>query len=296
MVALTQGEQEFFVNAYLRSKDSQTAPKGAPYYIGKGRNLRPYEDHRKTPIPADPLNIVILAGNLYEKDALQLEMNLIYLYGRKDNGTGILINHTDGGEGVSGWKHSEETRILIGGSVRNSLKAQASRRSPKKLARLAAWHNTERGKQFTRKAMSKGWDYVRDNWLGSAEAIAHLKNWNDSEEGKSHRERLASHPFRIEKSKQSVRIWNATEEAAKHRRKTLEILRKTYFGTDDHLNQVQSMGKGNKGRIRIHHEILGSKAIKQEEWQKYEANGWKRGMKPRNGFQVLSEVVSSCRL
>ena len=45
-----------------------------------------------------------------EADALQAEMLLIAKYGRKDNGTGILRNLTDGGEGTSGHVPSEETR------------------------------------------------------------------------------------------------------------------------------------------------------------------------------------------
>ena len=45
-----------------------------------------------------------------EADALAAEQFLISYYGRKDLGTGCLINMTDGGEGTSGRVHSEETR------------------------------------------------------------------------------------------------------------------------------------------------------------------------------------------
>jgi hypothetical protein len=45
-----------------------------------------------------------------EADALQLEILLIHLYGRIDIKTGNLRNRTSGGDGVSGYKHSDESR------------------------------------------------------------------------------------------------------------------------------------------------------------------------------------------
>jgi NUMOD3 motif len=109
----------FYVYCYLRNKDSITAKAGTPYYVGKGSGNRAFSSNRRTiNVPKDLNNIKFLATNLYEWDAFQLEMNYIYIYGRKDEDTGILRNHTDGGEGTSGFKnpnrkriqHSEETK------------------------------------------------------------------------------------------------------------------------------------------------------------------------------------------
>ena len=46
-------------------------------------------------------SVEIIQRNLTQKDAFELEIFLISLYGRRDNKTGILCNLTDGGDGRS---------------------------------------------------------------------------------------------------------------------------------------------------------------------------------------------------
>lgn len=144
----------YYVYQYLRSKDSEIAPSGTPYYVGKGKNKRAWKKglHEVHP-PTDSSNIVLIAENLSESQAFELEKQLIAEFGRVDLGTGILRNKTAGGLGGAGTVKSDETKNKIRNSLTNSevprkhsketrAKMSASRtkanRSPETLAKMAA--------------------------------------------------------------------------------------------------------------------------------------------------------------
>lgn len=123
---------KFYVYAYLRSKDSKNcdAKAGSIYYFGKGKGYRAYDKHGKTPVPKDKTNIIFVAENLTEEDAFALKIKLIKQYGRVDLGTGILRNRTDGGEGSTGHKHTEEViqQMKISRSGENSARGMLGKK------------------------------------------------------------------------------------------------------------------------------------------------------------------------
>jgi hypothetical protein len=56
----------YYVYAYIRSKDSETAKAGTPYYIGKGKGNRAFVKHGAVKTPKDRSKIIFLETNLTE--------------------------------------------------------------------------------------------------------------------------------------------------------------------------------------------------------------------------------------
>lgn len=83
----------YYVYAYIRLEND------TPYYIGKGTGNRAYQKtNRSVSVPSNKNKIKFYITNVTEEDALNFEIAYIKLFGRKDKGTGILLNKTDGGK------------------------------------------------------------------------------------------------------------------------------------------------------------------------------------------------------
>ena len=103
---------------------------GEPFYIGIGKTIarskstKNRNEYWKNIVNKYGYEIEILHNGITWQEACELESYYIKLYGRKDLGNGILVNMTDGGEGLKnisiltrkkmsnsqkGKKHSKET-------------------------------------------------------------------------------------------------------------------------------------------------------------------------------------------
>lgn len=159
---MSQNERRYYVYAFLRHSDSDHGKRLTPYYIGKGTGERAfYRNRRGAKAPLDHAFIVFVQEGLTEQEALDLERYCIALYGRVDNGTGILRNLTDGGEGVSGLKFSEESR-----------------------RRLSESHMGHRHSEETRKKMSRSRSGPGNPNYGKKGMVSAFKGRKHSEESK----------------------------------------------------------------------------------------------------------------
>lgn len=91
------------------------------FYVGKGHGKRshghltrtdqhPFTQRLQKMAKQGVIPIIERYEDLTEEAAFSLEVALIAEIGRKQNGTGPLLNLTDGGEGPSGWIPTEVTR------------------------------------------------------------------------------------------------------------------------------------------------------------------------------------------
>jgi hypothetical protein len=95
--------KKFYAYVYHRAN-------GSAYYVGKGHGKRVSVSSKNHYPPKDRSRITTIKCDA-EWIALAIERDLIKYFGRKNNGTGILRNLTDGGDGgAAGAIISEKTR------------------------------------------------------------------------------------------------------------------------------------------------------------------------------------------
>ena len=78
---------------------------GEVFYIGKGKGNRAWSkkgrnDHWNRVAKKHGFTVEVHTNDIQEWYAFELERELIAYYGRVQDGTGTLVNYTDGGEGA----------------------------------------------------------------------------------------------------------------------------------------------------------------------------------------------------
>ena len=138
---------DFYTYAFLR-KDR------TPYYIGKGRGNRAFRKRGYGAKPPKDLSrVLFLKKGLTEEEAFTHEIYMIAVFGRKDQGTGILHNRTDGGDGSSGAIVSEETREKIGAFQRGRKKPPLTEEQKQEKTRKL--RESKKGKKYPKISAAK---------------------------------------------------------------------------------------------------------------------------------------------
>ena len=166
----------FYTYAYLRED-------GTPYYVGKGKGKRIYSNQRSINKPTED-RIIFLKQNLTEEEAFKHEIYMIAVFGRKDLGTGILHNKTNGGEGGSGRVITEEMKNQISDKLKGQKFSEDRRKNISKAlkGKSAVWNigNTyNKGKKFTEEQKKR----LSESRKGMIFSDEHRKNLSIAHQG-----------------------------------------------------------------------------------------------------------------
>ncbi len=160
----------FYTYAYLRED-------GTPYYIGKGKGNRAWDAMHKPVGKPSHDRIMLLKTNLTEEEAFKHEIYMIAVFGRKDKGTGILRNKSDGGGksragGIgnfrTGIKHKEETKKLIGSYHKGKILSDDTKQKLREANLGKKWWNNGTVNKHTHDCPGEGWVCGRIKRVNSA--------------------------------------------------------------------------------------------------------------------------------
>jgi len=172
VIRINNNMKNYYVYQYLRED-------GTPYYIGKGKGNRAYLNNRSTPKPTKPDYIQFVEENLTEDEAFLLERKLIAEYGRKDLGTGILRNLTEGGEGASG-------RIAKPESIKKRvIKNTGKKRTPEQKKRMSLAQKGRIPTEYTAEQKADISKKISESQKGKAKSEEHKAKLSQLNKGKS---------------------------------------------------------------------------------------------------------------
>ena len=230
---MTSGK--FYTYAYLRVD-------GTPYYIGKGHGKRATVSRKRGINPPKDLSrILYLKRNISEEEAFKHERYLIFVFGRKDLGTGILHNRTDGGEGVS--NPSPETRKKKSESGKNRIQSKKTREKVSK-AHKGRVHTKE-----SKQNMSKG-------QTGLKRSESHRKNISAALTG---RQRSEEHCKNISLAKKGTKYSEKSKENISNALKGRKL-------SETHKDNIGNARRGLKWWANKEGEVTLSASSPGEDW------------------------------
>jgi len=110
---------------------------------------------------------VILHKDLTDSEAISKEISLIKKIGRYNRGEGPLTNLTDGGEGVSGWKHSARSKKLIIESNRRRVVTENTKNKISESVKKTDYHPSDRiRKRMSRRVSGKNNPFFGKRFIG----------------------------------------------------------------------------------------------------------------------------------
>ena len=159
---------EYYTYAYLRED-------GTPYYIGKGKAGRINNKLHAIHLPPEEGRRIFLKQNLTDEEARKHEVDMIAVLGRKDLGTGILRNMTDGGEGCAGRVLSEETKKKLSEAHKGKKKSIEHRKALSEAAKTRKvsdkWRESVSVAKKGRFTGKENHNYGRKWWNNGSESV-----------------------------------------------------------------------------------------------------------------------------
>jgi len=213
-------------------------PDSTPFCVGKGKGSRIdkhfMNSNNQNALKQNIINkirrngdepiSVIKESNLSEEAAFEVEKSLIDYYGRRDIGTDILSNMTDGGEGVSGRICSEKTKKKISkgntGKVRSDEFIQMCKSNylKRKTEIIESVSKSRLGSKLSDETKKK----MSDSAKGKPKSEKHKQNISNARKGKKLSE---EHKQKISDSKKGTTAWNKGQTGfqSKSSKKVIQI-------------------------------------------------------------------------